>query len=396
MDYNQLLIYTKDISVLLVEDNEMIRESTKRLLSNYFSKLDSAIDGKDALYKYKIYHNTNNLYYDLIITDLSMPKMNGEELIKSIYKINEDQSIVVISAHSESSQLINLIQLGIGNYILKPIDIKKLSEMLYKMCKSIYAQKKLNIYNQTLYDANKELVSKNFSSEQKLDIIKDDMITIFTHELKTPLNAIINFSEFMIRNLEKTLTDKKIKQFKEISNQIYMNGISQLDMINAILEVAKIKSGKMTINKKQQNIALMLNENIKIYNNMYNKITQTNIDETIIARVDKKLYNMIFINLYSNAIKNSKSKVLVSLMKISQDKFELIVEDDGLGIPMDKRKKIFEMFEQADKTVLKREATGTGIGLYTVKNLVDLCGCSVILEDSKILGGARFTIVCTL
>jgi two-component system sensor histidine kinase RstB len=101
---------------------------------------------------------------------------------------------------------------------------------------------------------------------------------------------------------------------------------------------------------------------------------------------------MIFINLYSNALKYSKSKIKIILDQNDKNEFSITIEDDGQGILKKDREKIFMMFEQINSEVLTRETKGTGIGLYTVKYFSELSNLDIQVDDSENLGGAKFVL----
>ena len=141
IDYISLEKYAKEISILFVEDDKGISKKMEILLYEIFSKIEVAFDGNEALEKYSNFHKTNNEYPDLIITDIRMPNMDGIELIKHIYKENANQKIIVLSAHNESEYLIELVNLGIYRFILKPMDYNNFFEIIFKVSKEIYMEK---------------------------------------------------------------------------------------------------------------------------------------------------------------------------------------------------------------------------------------------------------------
>ncbi len=114
------------VSVLYVEDDLELRQNTVRLLSSFFTGIGVADNGLDGLNKYR------SNQYDLVITDINMPVMNGVKMAQEIKKENPQQVIVVISAHDEARYLLDLINLGIDYYILKPLDLNKFLNILYK------------------------------------------------------------------------------------------------------------------------------------------------------------------------------------------------------------------------------------------------------------------------
>ncbi len=132
-NYSEIFSLTKELSVLFVEDYEEIRESTVEILEHYFKIIDTACDGEEGLAKYHDFFVRTGSNYDLIITDIEMPILNGVKLVEEIRKEQEEQQIIVLSAHDESHYLLDLINLGISQYITKPIEIKSLLNAFYKI-----------------------------------------------------------------------------------------------------------------------------------------------------------------------------------------------------------------------------------------------------------------------
>lgn len=145
IDYISLEKYAKDISILFVEDDKSIAKEMELLLSEIFVDIKVAYNGIEALEEYNKFYKENNRYFDLIITDIQMPKMNGIELIKHIYKQNPNQKTIVLSAHNESTYLMELVNLGIYRFILKPSNYDNFFEIIFKISKEIYMEKNKNI-----------------------------------------------------------------------------------------------------------------------------------------------------------------------------------------------------------------------------------------------------------
>lgn len=136
----ELIGVTSSMNILYAEDDLSLRENTTAVLSDLFSKVDEASDGLEAFEMYK----QNTTAYDIIITDLNMPHMNGIELIKQIQAINPLQAIVIISAHNETEYFLESIRNSVMGYILKPIDFDQLIDSLYKTA-SIVKDRKENV-----------------------------------------------------------------------------------------------------------------------------------------------------------------------------------------------------------------------------------------------------------
>lgn len=126
--------FSQKLSVLYVEDDDNLRDEMGALFKPFFQTIDIALDGLDGLDKY---HNNK---YDIVITDINMPRMNGIDMIASIREIHPEQKIIAISAHNESEILINLIEHGVSSFILKPILLQNVLTVFYPVCRDADAQ----------------------------------------------------------------------------------------------------------------------------------------------------------------------------------------------------------------------------------------------------------------
>jgi YesN/AraC family two-component response regulator len=117
----EILKTSKNLRLLYVEDNEDARNSTLLLLNRFFDDVTIAIDGIDGLKKFQEYSD-----FDIIITDINMPFMNGIDMVKEIRDIDKNITILMLSANNESSYFLDAIMLGIDGYLLKPLNMKQL------------------------------------------------------------------------------------------------------------------------------------------------------------------------------------------------------------------------------------------------------------------------------
>jgi len=132
-EYNKLFNFTKNLHVLYVEDDPDFRKNTYKILEHFFTKIDTAINGEEAYTKYLENFHTHQKYYDIIITDITMPKVNGLELTKKIYQKNSKQLVIVISAYDSSEYLLEFINVGIEHFLVKPFELKNLFKVLEKV-----------------------------------------------------------------------------------------------------------------------------------------------------------------------------------------------------------------------------------------------------------------------
>ena len=151
INFENFMHYSKKLNILFVEDNEISREITLELLEKYFDNIFIAHNGKDALSIY----NKNEIH--IILTDIGMPVMGGQELIKKVRSKNKEIPIVVLSAHSESEYFIECIKNGVNGYILKPIDFKQMKISLYNVVEKITLKKEVEDQKIKLAEINTDL-----------------------------------------------------------------------------------------------------------------------------------------------------------------------------------------------------------------------------------------------
>ena len=128
---HDLIALAKGLRVLYVEDDDNLRLETSKIFERVFEMFDVASDGRKGLEAFK------KSTYDLVITDLEMPYMNGIEMSRDMRLINKDISIVIVSAYSNSDYFIEAISMGVSHYILKPINMSDLIDTLYTAVKGI-------------------------------------------------------------------------------------------------------------------------------------------------------------------------------------------------------------------------------------------------------------------
>ena len=135
---------TKDMNILYVEDDDAVRQQTKIIFEMLFKNVDTAFDGEDGWQKYQ------NFDYDIVLTDISMPRMDGIELTRLIKEKNSIQKVVIISAHNTAEHLLKAIELDVDAFLLKPIKIDKLLLNIKRLADAFLAGKILKEYRKNL------------------------------------------------------------------------------------------------------------------------------------------------------------------------------------------------------------------------------------------------------
>ncbi len=170
LNSKEILKYTENLSILFVEDHDELRENTTEILKNFFYRVDCAEDGREALKKYKEYHKENSKYYDLVLSDIQMLNLNGVELTSKLYELNPSQLLIILSAHDDTKYLMPLINLGIEQFIKKPIDYQELLRVLLNSSKKIQQNsasetsalsKKIYLNSSVVFDKDNSSLSEN-------------------------------------------------------------------------------------------------------------------------------------------------------------------------------------------------------------------------------------------
>ncbi len=161
-DLLKILQLTKSMRVLYVEDNKESQTQAIKLFKNYFAEIDTASDGQEGLGLYKNNFIDTNSHYDLVITDIEMPKLNGIDMIKEIYSINNKQKIIVTSAYDDTKYFIDIIELGVESFIQKPLSFNNVTDAFKSFCDSFTSSSLINLNDSLSYNAStKELFDEN-------------------------------------------------------------------------------------------------------------------------------------------------------------------------------------------------------------------------------------------
>jgi signal transduction histidine kinase len=236
--------------------------------------------------------------------------------------------------------------------------------------------------NMRLYDMNR---------------LKSDFLANMSHELRTPLNSIIGFSD-VLHGID-SLNDKQ----RRYAENIQKSGRVLLEMINDILDLAKLEAGKMEVRPSEFRLDFVLSAQCDMVRSL---TEEKNIDLNLIVKgddlvvyQDQSKIQQILTNLLSNAIKFTPEggRITVSARQLPGDKLELAVADTGIGIANEDREVIFEKFRQSSGVLnnggLTREHSGTGLGLSIVRELCKLLGGDITFESELGQGSTFKTIL---
>ncbi|MDX1295633.1 MAG: EAL domain-containing protein [Sulfurimonadaceae bacterium] len=144
MQFSDVYALTSSLKVLYVEDEAELRSSTAGLLENYFERVDTAENGQLGLAMYRTRLDEGERY-DIVISDIKMPQLNGIEMCSGILDLYDDQSVIFLTAHNDSEYLMDAIQLGITNFLLKPLQMSEFTRTIYQCADSIHTQQQQRV-----------------------------------------------------------------------------------------------------------------------------------------------------------------------------------------------------------------------------------------------------------
>lgn len=270
--------------------------------------------------------------------------------------------------------------------------------------------------NQSIQEKNEALTQARESIKMKAEALeasskyKSEFLANMSHELRTPLNSILVLTQLLKDNAEGNLTDEQV-EFSEIINK---SGMDLLKLINEVLDLAKVESGKLEVDWRKvkiETIAQDLKDMFLVMSKEKNVNFEVEIDSKLPEEVetDDDRLKQIVKNLLSNAFKFTESGGKVKLdMKLiptrerftrdelrnSSQVLKISVSDSGIGIPKDKLSTVFEAFKQADGSTARKYG-GTGLGLSISRELASLLGGEMELE-SEVGKGSTFTVFIPL
>src|SRR5687768_1076505 len=226
---------------------------------------------------------------------------------------------------------------------------------------------------------------------ERANQLKDEFLATLSHELRNPLNVVIGYAE-ILRRSDNQKPDFVIKAAETIRR----NALAQAQLVSDLLDLSRLQMGKLSLNKKPSSLSTIIKDAIEtVRAETEAKPVSLSIEldpEVMVVEGDAVRLGQIAWNLLNNAIKFTPAGGEVSVRLIKDDsEAVIIVEDNGQGIASEFLPHVFEIFRQADASIVRKQG-GMGIGLALVKQLAELHQGSVKAESDGVGKGARFTV----
>lgn len=371
--------------ILVVDDEKEIRDFLSKALTRFGGfRVEVAENGQEGLKKVR------EGKYDLVLTDLKMPGLDGLQLISEIAKDQPEVLTVLMTGHGTVDSAVEAMKQGASDYLLKPLNLDETIVRIKKVLEERQRFMRLKDFADQLEKANQEL--------RRIDAMKSEFVSVASHELRTPLAAIKNAIQLILQGKTGEINENQAK-FLSLADR---NINRLINIINDLLNLSRIESGRISLKPESLPIKPLF-ENVvgSLRPQAETKSIQIEIDlpenpPSIYA--DKEKVEQILINLIGNAIKFTPDggKIRLRAEILSEEKnpehpkkVAISVEDNGVGIPSDHLEKIFEKFHQVDGS-LHRSIGGTGLGLAIAKGLVEAHQGKIWVK-SEVGKGSTFT-----
>ncbi|VXD19395.1 putative Histidine kinase [Planktothrix serta PCC 8927] len=395
----------QQLAILCVDDEPVILESLKEQLKRHLPEhyeLESAESGEEALEVIAELHQ-EGLEVALVISDQIMPGLQGDELLIKIHQHYPQMLKIMLTGQADIQSVGNVVnQASLYRYISKPWDETDLILTVQEALRCYTQEQKLLEQNQKLQELNIQLQQLNISLEQKVaertvqleqakqaaevaNQAKSTFLANMSHELRSPLNAILGFAQLM--NRSTSLSPEHQEQVEIILH----SGEHLLNLINQLLDLAKIEAGKITLNEANFDLYHLLQDLEDMFSlkaqNQNLALTFTCL-ETVPQYIctDEIKLRQILINLLNNALKFTPEggvSVTVNCEQIEPPQVRLIfaVKDTGVGISPEEINQLFEAFSQTQMG--RKSNEGTGLGLSISQKFVHLMGGKIQVDSQR-------------
>lgn len=307
-----------------------------------------------------------------------------ENLTDGIILLNKKKQIEIIN--SPATELFNIGKKeAIGKCFVDLLDIENIPEIKKILIdkdriRNIYREEvatldglHLEITSVLLKDEIEEkgflIIIHDVTKEKLIEKMKTEFVSVAAHQLRTPLSAI----KWTIRMILDGDVGEINEEQRELLEQTYISNERMIRLINDLLDVSRIEEGRLLYDQEDTRIEDVLDSVIEASQEMLrnkNMVLEVNKKETPKVKIDKEKMGVVIQNLLENAIKYTEQGGKIKITLDNDEKNVIFkIEDSGVGIPKSQQDRIFTKFFRAEN-VTRMETNGTGLGLYTTKNIV--------------------------
>ena len=373
----------QELNILLIEDEREVRDSYVDMFGFLGHTVDTAENGRQGLEKLDVKH------YDIVVTDLNMPIMDGLETMRHIKKIDPEIEVIVITGFATIENAIRAMKQGAFDYITKPVSFEHVKIVINKCIQKIFARRE----NQSLRDSNSAL--------KELNELKDKFITITNHELRTPLAVLRGYFDLLKMEISSS-TNEDVNEYTSIISHTITE---MTDMVESMHDLSSFNKYVSVHEKEKIDANILVTDVYKeariLFENREITFSIEKAPEELFIFVDVKMLHKAVRELIQNALKYTKEGGQVTLCIKSipaRNQVFISVQDTGIGISPEKHELIFEpFFELQDSLHHSTSKTefmggGIGVGLSLANEIVQSNNGEIALESTQ-GKGSIFTII---
>ncbi|MBW4594993.1 MAG: response regulator [Brasilonema angustatum HA4187-MV1] len=380
------------LKILIIDDDEIDRMAVRCILSKTGVEMEVSEVG-DLRSAIALLSDT---LYDCVFLDYCLPDQDGLSLLQNLRLNNIEVPVIVLTSHEDEQIAVELMKAGAADCISKSSRLS--SEILLKLLRNAirlhHAEMQVALVNQQLHQSNELLIRQKQELEvqrqhielQNLRLIeashlKSQFLATISHELRTPMNVIIGFSQLLLRPKFGQLTHQQ----KDMLERILSNAKHLLMLLNQVIDFSKLERGRLDFKPEIFDLSKVVNATVEEIRSLAEEknlslLIQMDLQNSLMFN-DPTRIRQILTNLLSNAIKFTESgSIAVEVKELPELRVEIAVHDTGIGIASADLQKIFEPFRQVDQSIT-RKYSGTGVGLPIIKALLQTMGGNISVES---------------
>jgi len=364
-------------AVLLVDDDANILDTAKDILEEAQYEVSTAPRGAQAI------ELLDKKVFNVVVVDFQLPDTTGLELARQVRERNDHTLVVLMTGHASLEMAVKAIQEAVYDYLIKPVDPAQLKRTMERALE----KQKLVLENKHLL----EDVRKANEAMARLDTLKSRMLTILSHDLRTPLSSIRGYSELLKSGVKGRLTDNQKKMVEiTIQEADHLNGL-----IGDLLDLANIDAGILSLEKRSvrfEDILDKANQRVKLISEMKGIPVEIILGSTLsMVHVDVTRIVQVIANLIRSSLKHAPrgGRVTVNAVE-SNGHVELRVSHGGQGFSPEKLKGIFAALTGGDEPPGPED--GLKITLALAREMVQAHGGEIGVESRGENQGSTFWI----